>query len=111
MGEIKIYFQGLIISNNLVAELPKDIFRNLHNLRVADFSHNRLRFLPDNLFRAEGLERLDVSHNQLSRLPLSSLSVGASATLSELDLSWNGISSLNHGDMFSKFEVKFIYSN
>lgn len=96
--------QVITLSNNYIAEVPKDLFRSLYHLRVVDLSHNRLRFVPDNLFKEEGLERLDLSNNQLSMLPLTSLSTAAASTLCELDLSFNGISSLTSGDMLSKFE-------
>ncbi|XP_063912433.1 chaoptin-like isoform X1 [Zophobas morio] len=95
--------QFLYASQNRIAEIPNDLFRFLTNLRIVDFSHNRLRFLPDNLFREAGLERLDVSHNLLGKLPLTSLSVASAETLCELDLSWNGISSLSHGGQLSRF--------
>ncbi|KAJ8950482.1 hypothetical protein NQ314_007869 [Rhamnusium bicolor] len=96
--------QVLQASHNRIADVPNDLFRFLNDLRMVDFSHNRLRFLPDNLFREEGLERLDISHNLLSKLPLSSMSVAAAITLCELDLSWNSISSLSHGGLLSRFK-------
>lgn len=77
------------------------------NLRIVDFSHNRLRSLPDNLFRESGLESLDVSHNYLGKLPLTSLSISSASTLTELDLSWNNIASLSHGGLLSRFKVFF----
>ncbi|KAK4882835.1 hypothetical protein RN001_006154 [Aquatica leii] len=98
------HLQVINLSHNYIAEVPKDLFRSLYNLRVVDMSHNRLKFVPDNLFKEEGLERLDLSNNQLSRLPLTSLSTAAASTLCEFDLSFNGISSLTHGEMLSKFE-------
>lgn len=72
---------------------------------MVDFSHNRLRFLPDNLFREDGLEHLDISHNMLSKLPLNSMSVATASTLCELDVSWNSISSLAHGGLLARFKV------
>ncbi|XP_017770923.1 PREDICTED: chaoptin isoform X2 [Nicrophorus vespilloides] len=89
---------------NFIHELPTDLFKNLDNLRVIDFGHNRLRFLPENMFKFEGLERLDLSHNQINRLPLTSMSVQAAATLCEFDLSWNSIASIAHGGLFERFK-------
>lgn len=86
-------------------EIPSDLFRNLRNLRVVNLSHNRLKLLPDSLFREEGLESLDISHNQLSRIPLTSLSVSAAATLSRLDMSSNRISVVTDGGLFNRFKV------
>ncbi|XP_015839467.1 chaoptin isoform X1 [Tribolium castaneum] len=96
--------QWLDTSHNRISEIPNDLFRFLGNLRIVDFSHNRLRSLPDNLFRETGLERLDVSHNLLGKLPLTSLSLASAQTLSELDLSWNSISSLSHGGQLARFK-------
>lgn len=92
-------------SHNDLSEVPVDLFRYLTKLRVVDLSHNELRFLPENFFKEEGLERLDLSHNSINRLPLISLSTGAASTLCELDLSWNGISSIADAGLFSKFKV------
>ncbi|KRT80569.1 hypothetical protein AMK59_7610 [Oryctes borbonicus] len=96
--------QVLYISHNNIVEVSNDLFRSLLKLRIVDFSNNNLRSLPDNLFREEGLESLDLSHNQLNRMHLASLTSSAASTLCELDLSWNGISSITHGDAFAKFK-------
>ncbi|CAH1176590.1 unnamed protein product [Phaedon cochleariae] len=96
--------QVLRASHNNIADVPNDLFRFLTNLRIVDLSHNRLRSLSDNLFREEGLERLDISHNFLSKLPLSSMTVATAMTLCELDLSWNSISSLSHGGLITRFK-------
>ncbi|CAH1114704.1 unnamed protein product [Psylliodes chrysocephalus] len=95
--------QVLIASHNRIADVSNDLFRFLSNLRIVDLSHNRLRALPDNLFREEGLERLDLSHNMLSKLPLTSMSVATAMTVCELDLSWNSISSVAHGGLLTRF--------
>lgn len=96
--------QVLLASKNRIADIPNDIFRFLNHLRIVDLSYNRLRSLPDNLFREEGLERLDVSHNMLSKLPLNSMSISTAMTLCELDLSSNSISSLAHGGLLARFK-------
>lgn len=92
-------------SNNRIAEVANDLFRFLGNLRIVDFSHNRLHILPNNLFREAGLERLDLSHNFLEELPINSLSVASAVTLCELDLSWNNIASISHEGLLTKFKV------
>lgn len=92
----------------MLTELPHELFRYATFLRFVNLSYNKLRFIPDNFFREDGLEYLDVSNNQLSRFPISSISFAAAETLSELDLSWNSISSVSHGDQFSRFKVRFV---
>ncbi|CAH0558981.1 unnamed protein product [Brassicogethes aeneus] len=96
--------QVLFAAYNRIADIPNDLFRFLNNLRIVDFSNNRLRNLPDNLFREEGLERFDISHNMLSKLPLTSFSIATAISLREMDLSWNSISSLSHGGVFERFK-------
>lgn len=95
------------MSHNMLTELPHELFRYATFLRVVDLSHNKLRFIPDNFFREDGLEYFDLSNNQLSRFPINSISFSAGETLSELDLSWNSISSVSHGEQFSRFKVCF----
>lgn len=95
--------QILDVCNNRIAEIPNDLFRFLQNIQRVKFCHNRLRTLPDNLFREETIEHLDLSHNQIGKLPLSSFSVPAASDLYELNLSWNSISSLSHGGLLSRF--------
>lgn len=85
--------------------LNAESFRVLSSLRVADLSYNKLRSLPDGLFFAEGLEKLDLSNNDLSRMPLASLSFGSAATLCDLDLSFNDISSIANGEILGRFKV------
>lgn len=75
------------------------------NLRVVDMSHNKIRTLPDGLFFGEGLEILDLSDNDMNRMPLASMSFGSASTLCELDLSNNDIASIPNGDLFSRFKV------
>ncbi|XP_045480876.1 chaoptin [Harmonia axyridis] len=96
--------QILDASNNRIADVPNDLFRFLKEIRIVNFSRNRLRALPDNLFREDAIEHVDLSHNIIGKLPLNSFSVPAARNLYELDLSWNSISSLSHGGMFSRFQ-------
>lgn len=77
----------------------------MQNLRIVDLSHNNFRLLPDGLFFGEGLEKLDLSHNDLNRMPLQSMSFGSASTLCDLDFSHNDIASIPNGDMFSRFKV------
>lgn len=46
-----------------------------------------------------------MSHNLLSKMPVSSMATASAQTLTELDLSWNLISSLSHGGLLERFKV------
>jgi len=99
--------QVLNLRQNDLTELSHDTFRTLGNLRIVDISYNLLRTLPDNLFTGDDLERLDVSHNQLTKIPVHSLNNVAAMTLSELDLSHNIIGAIHSNDLSNKFRVSF----
>ncbi|XP_054280137.1 chaoptin-like [Macrosteles quadrilineatus] len=95
--------QVLYMSWNHLHDLPAELFRGLSNLRVVELSGNRLRSLPDSLFSEDGLERVSVSYNQLSRMPVSTFSPAAASTLCQLDLSHNAIATLHAPETFSRF--------
>lgn len=98
--------QVLKLSNNFIENLPYDIFRYLSNIRIVDISHNNLRSLPDNLFTGDDLEKLDVSHNQLTKIPVTSLANVAALSLCELGLSHNHIGAIHSNDLSNKFRVR-----
>uniref|UniRef100_A0A182KBF3 Chaoptin n=1 Tax=Anopheles christyi TaxID=43041 RepID=A0A182KBF3_9DIPT len=100
--------QVLKLSHNLLTEVPAELFRNVHNLRVLELAHNNLKYLPDNLLLSEGLERLDVSHNQFTKIPVTALSNMAALSLCELDLSHNHIGAIHSIDLSNKFRVSSI---
>lgn len=104
--------QVIKLSQNYLSEVPYDIFKNLNDLRIVDFSFNSLKSLPDNLFSGDAMEDLDLSHNQLTKIPVSALSNLAALTLCELDLSHNHIGAIHSMDLSNKFRVsiKFIVS-
>ncbi|KAG8310793.1 hypothetical protein J6590_056630 [Homalodisca vitripennis] len=95
--------QVLYMSWNHLHDIPAELFRGLVNLRVVDVSGNRLRSLPDSLFSEDGLERVSAAWNQLSRMPVTTFSPAAAATLCELDLSHNAIATLHAPETFSRF--------
>uniref|UniRef100_A0A182PNT2 LRRCT domain-containing protein n=1 Tax=Anopheles epiroticus TaxID=199890 RepID=A0A182PNT2_9DIPT len=95
--------QVLKLSHNSLTEVPAELFRNAHNLRVLELAHNSLKYLPDNLLLSEGLERLDVSHNQFTKIPVTALSNMAALSLCELDLSHNHIGAIHSIDLSNKF--------
>lgn len=95
--------QVLYLSHNKLADMPQDMFKPIYALRVMDLSYNHLRSLPDNIFYNGGMEKLDVSHNQLLKIPSSSLSSLAALTLCELHLSNNYIATIHSMDLSNKF--------
>lgn len=103
-----LHFQVLYLSNNLLTDIPGELFREFSNLRVVELANNRLRVLPDILFTGVPMERLDVSRNQLSRVPFSSFSADAAESLVELDVSSNFIVALHSPDAFARFRVSLI---
>lgn len=96
--------QVLHLSNNKLTEIHSDLFRTLQNLRFVDISYNLLRSIPEVLFADEDMEHLDASHNQLSKVPVSSFTNLAALSLNILDLSHNNIGAIHSMD-FSKFRV------
>ncbi|XP_052868495.1 chaoptin [Anopheles cruzii] len=97
--------QVLNLSQNGLQEIPAELFRSAYSLRVLDLAHNSLKYLPDNLVISEGLERLDVSHNQFTKIPVTALSNLAAMALCELDLSHNHIGAIHSVDLSNKFRV------
>uniref|UniRef100_A0A182QLG2 Chaoptin n=1 Tax=Anopheles farauti TaxID=69004 RepID=A0A182QLG2_9DIPT len=95
--------QVLKLSRNLLTEVPADLFRSVTGLRVLELAHNHLKYLPDGLLLSEGLERLDLSHNQLTKIPVTALSNMAALSLCELDLSHNHIGAIHSIDLSNKF--------
>jgi Leucine-rich repeat (LRR) protein len=80
--------QILLLDGNELTEIHHDVLGRASNLRVANFSRNLLRSLPDNLFRETIIEVLDISHNRMVRIPDGAL-VRIASTLRQLDASHN----------------------
>ncbi|XP_055525782.1 chaoptin [Wyeomyia smithii] len=95
--------QVVKLSHNMLSEVPMELFRNARNLRILEMAHNSLKYLPDNLILEEGLEFLDLSHNQFTKIPVTSLSNLAALALCELDLSHNHIGAIHSVDLSNKF--------
>ncbi|CRK93089.1 CLUMA_CG006599, isoform A [Clunio marinus] len=95
--------QVLNLAHNELTDIAPDTFRTLGDLRIVDLSFNLLRSIPDSLFIGDDLERLDLSHNQLTKIPVTSLTNVAALTLCELDLSFNHIGAIHSMDLSNKF--------
>lgn len=96
------------IKANGLMEIAPETFRNLGELRIVDLSYNLLRTLPDSIFVGDDLEMLDISHNQLTKIPVTSLTNVAAMTLCELDLSHNHIGAIHSMDLSNKFRVSLV---
>lgn len=103
--------QVLNLAHNFLPEVSYDTFRTLGDLRIVDLSYNNLRSLPDNLFTGDELEMLDLSNNQLTKIPVTALTNVAALTLCQLDLSHNHIGAIHSMDLSNKFRVKIIYQS
>ncbi|XP_059621285.1 chaoptin [Phlebotomus argentipes] len=95
--------QYIDMSHNRVADLPTEFFKYITELRVVNLAHNYIRSLPENLFFDDGLEKLDLSHNWLIKIPVNAMSNVAAITLSFLDLSYNQIGTIHNVDLSTKF--------
>lgn len=40
----------------MIFDIPANLFKSVHDLRVVDLSHNRLKSLPEYLFPDDGME-------------------------------------------------------
>ncbi len=62
--------RGLLLQDNLLTELPLDLFEGLTHLERLGLDNNQLTTLPRKLFAGlEHLEWLDLDHNRLKELP------------------------------------------
>lgn len=76
-----------------------------------DLSINSIRGVPESIFTSDDMEKLDISHNQLSKVPVNSIANVAALSLCELDLSFNNILSIHSNDLSNKFRVIFTFKN
>lgn len=90
---------------NELTEIGAETFRNLNDLRIVDLSSNLIRGIPESVFVSDDMEKLDISHNQLSKVPVNSITNVAALSLCELDLSHNNILSIHSNDLSNKFRV------
>lgn len=86
--------QVLLLNHNDIGEIYQDMLSSSSTLRVINVSNNKLRFLPDTLFKDTQLEILDVSHNQITKVPDGCLSRIAHS-LRHLDVSHNEIAAIS----------------
>ncbi|XP_045767709.1 chaoptin isoform X5 [Maniola jurtina] len=95
--------QIIDLSHNYLIEMPVEVFHDMHGLTSVDLSDNNIRNIADNLIISPALERLDLSENELSRIPTNCLSPAAAINLVELDLSGNHIPAVAIADLVQRF--------
>lgn len=95
--------QYLNLARNALAEVPGEIFKFVSGLRVIDLSHNNLRSLAENIFFNEGLESLNLANNQLTKIPVTSITNLAALSVCDIDLSNNHIGAIHSADLSNKF--------
>ncbi|XP_060551091.1 toll-like receptor 4 [Ruditapes philippinarum] len=61
----------LNLSDNLIQDLPKNVFMNMTNLKILDLSSNKIQEWTANIDSLKSLIHLNLSHNVLSSLPSS----------------------------------------
>lgn len=86
--------QIIDLSHNHLELLPAGFFSNLQLLRIINLSSNKLRMLPKDVFDGTVVDTLNLAHNHLVSLPVSSL-LSVASTLVHLDLSFNHIDHLD----------------
>nr|XP_034828865.1 chaoptin-like [Maniola hyperantus] len=95
--------QIIDLSHNYLIEMPVEVFHDMHGLTSVDLSNNNIKNIADNLIISPALERLDLSDNELSRIPTNCLSPAAAINLVELDLSGNHIPAVAIADLVQRF--------
>lgn len=90
--------QYLDLSDNLLSAIPDELFKLVNGLRILNLRRNYLKSLPENLIFNEGLERIDLSHNQFTKIPASSITNLAALTVCDVDLSDNHIGTIHAMD-------------
>lgn len=92
------HIQIINFDNNMLRDLPPDLFDECVTLRAFSVAGNKIRALSDSTFKGTQLEILNVANNRLTRFPENALARVAN-TLTKLDLSGNGVSSLSQNQI------------
>ena len=59
------------MGNNQIEEMKAEYMKHLSALSVLELRDNKLKVLPDEVTLLEGLERLDLANNDITRCPSS----------------------------------------
>uniref|UniRef100_A0AC35U7D6 LRRCT domain-containing protein n=1 Tax=Rhabditophanes sp. KR3021 TaxID=114890 RepID=A0AC35U7D6_9BILA len=99
----------LILSNNMLTHIRANTFTD-QSVKILDLSYNRIFKMDEDVFKSNGLEKLDLSNNILSEVPIACLrNIKGSLTL--LNLNNNNIENIIR-DQFKGFEnITHLYLN
>jgi Leucine-rich repeat (LRR) protein len=80
----------LYLNNNVIQQIHSNLFKaSLNTLRHLDLSYNKLQTVQAEMFMLPNLEVLNLSNNQLTRLPLMSTTYFRTQPIYSIDLSCN----------------------
>lgn len=85
--------EGLYCAQTALRAVSGEI-RSLQNLKLVDFSNNALASVPSDLFTLPHLEHLSLRHNLISRLPVFNVQGLTKRRIARVDLSQNQLSRL-----------------
>uniref|UniRef100_A0A182LUI1 Leucine-rich transmembrane protein n=1 Tax=Anopheles culicifacies TaxID=139723 RepID=A0A182LUI1_9DIPT len=94
-------------ADNLLEEIPPDMFEQMPNLGTLDLARSRIRYISGDTFRhLQNLRHLIMGNNQLQRIDTDALP----KTIHSLQLSMNQLRSLN-GSIRHLDELKLLFIN
>ncbi len=66
-----LHLKEIYLGFNLIVELTDIDLEHMPNVKMIDLRENKIPVLPDEIINLQGLERLDISNNELATLPFS----------------------------------------
>ncbi|CAL1267963.1 unnamed protein product [Larinioides sclopetarius] len=97
--------QILALDHNIISIIEGESFSQMQSLRILDLSYNRITSLPDNAFTGTKLERLNISQNFLTIVPMTAIGP-VKNSLKFLDISSNRITNLLPGVFATPNKIK-----
>ncbi|GFQ66391.1 hypothetical protein TNCT_671951 [Trichonephila clavata] len=85
--------QILALDHNYISTIEDETFNKMHSLRILDLSYNKITTLPNDVFSGTKLERLNLSHNYLTVIPMAAFAE-VKNSLKFIDISSNRLTSL-----------------
>ena len=60
----------ILLYNNEIIRLPKNVFDGLFNLTIINFDHNKIKYLDENIFKGlEKVTEIRFAYNKIEKLP------------------------------------------